>query len=30
MPMEARGQIVKAMVLIRRPRDGALLVSEGG
>jgi ADP-ribose pyrophosphatase YjhB (NUDIX family) len=27
--MGARGQVVKAMVLIRRPRDGALLVSEG-
>jgi ADP-ribose pyrophosphatase YjhB (NUDIX family) len=26
--VEARGQIVKAMVLIQRPRDGALLVSE--
>src|SRR6266550_3088223 len=26
--MESRGQVVKAMVLIRRPRDGALLVSE--
>jgi ADP-ribose pyrophosphatase YjhB (NUDIX family) len=27
--VEAKGQVVKAMVLIRRPRDGALLVSEG-
>jgi ADP-ribose pyrophosphatase YjhB (NUDIX family) len=27
--VEARGQVVKAMALIRRPRDGALLVSEG-
>ncbi|MGN6681290.1 MAG: NUDIX hydrolase [Streptosporangiaceae bacterium] len=27
--MEPRGQVVKAMALIRRPRDGALLVSEG-
>jgi ADP-ribose pyrophosphatase YjhB (NUDIX family) len=27
--MESRGQVVKAMVLIRRPRDGALLVSVG-
>ena len=27
--MEARGQVVKAMGLIRRPRDGAWLVSEG-
>ncbi|MGO8884787.1 MAG: NUDIX domain-containing protein [Streptosporangiaceae bacterium] len=26
--MQPRGQVVKAMVLIRRPRDGALLVSE--
>ena len=26
--MEPKGQVVKAMVLIRRPRDGALLVSE--
>ena len=26
--MESKGQIVKAMVVIRRPRDGALLVSE--
>ena len=26
--MESRGQVVKAMVLIRRSRDGALLVSE--
>ncbi len=26
--MTARGQIVKAMVIIQRPRDGALLVSE--
>lgn len=26
--MESRGQVVKAMVLIQRPRDGALLVSE--
>jgi ADP-ribose pyrophosphatase YjhB (NUDIX family) len=28
IPVESRGQVVKAMVLIRRPRDGALLVSE--
>jgi ADP-ribose pyrophosphatase YjhB (NUDIX family) len=28
IPVEPRGQVVKAMVLIRRPRDGALLVSE--
>jgi hypothetical protein len=27
--MESRGQVVKAMALIQRPRDGALLVSEG-
>ncbi|MGO9079188.1 MAG: NUDIX hydrolase [Streptosporangiaceae bacterium] len=27
--MTSKGQVVKAMVLIRRPRDGALLVSEG-
>jgi ADP-ribose pyrophosphatase YjhB (NUDIX family) len=27
--MASRGQVVKAMALIRRPRDGALLVSEG-
>lgn len=27
--METKGQVVKAMALIRRPRDGALLVSEG-
>jgi ADP-ribose pyrophosphatase YjhB (NUDIX family) len=27
--VEPKGQIVKAMALIRRPRDGALLVSEG-
>ena len=27
--MESRGQVVKAMALIERPRDGALLVSEG-
>jgi ADP-ribose pyrophosphatase YjhB (NUDIX family) len=27
--MAQRGQVVKAMVVIRRPRDGALLVSEG-
>ncbi len=27
--MAQRGQVVKAMVIIRRPRDGALLVSEG-
>ena len=27
--MEPKGQVVKAMVLIRRPSDGALLVSEG-
>lgn len=27
--MEPKGQVVKAMVLIRRPLDGALLVSEG-
>jgi len=27
--MEPRGQVVKAMAMIRRPRDGALLVSEG-
>ena len=27
--MSARGQVVKAMVVIRRPRDGALLVSQG-
>lgn len=26
--MDSRGQVVKAIVLIRRPRDGALLVSE--
>ena len=26
--MEAKGQVVKAMVVIRRPHDGALLVSE--
>lgn len=26
--MESRGQVVKAMALIRRPRDGAVLVSE--
>ena len=26
--MEAKGQVVKAMVVIRRPYDGALLVSE--
>jgi ADP-ribose pyrophosphatase YjhB (NUDIX family) len=26
--MSARGQVVKAMAVIRRPRDGALLVSE--
>jgi ADP-ribose pyrophosphatase YjhB (NUDIX family) len=26
--VEARGQVIKAMVLIQRPRDGALLVSE--
>lgn len=26
--MEPRGQVIKAMVLIRRPRDGALLVSD--
>jgi hypothetical protein len=26
--MESRGQVVKAMVLIQRSRDGALLVSE--
>ena len=26
--MEPRGQVVKAMAMIRRPRDGALLVSE--
>ena len=26
--MESRGQVIKAMVLIQRPRDGALLVSE--
>jgi ADP-ribose pyrophosphatase YjhB (NUDIX family) len=26
--VESRGQVVKAMVVIRRPRDGALLVSE--
>ena len=26
--VESRGQVVKAMVLIRRPRDGALLVSQ--
>jgi len=26
--VESRGQVIKAMVLIRRPRDGALLVSE--
>jgi ADP-ribose pyrophosphatase YjhB (NUDIX family) len=25
----SRGQVVKAMAVIRRPRDGALLVSEG-
>jgi ADP-ribose pyrophosphatase YjhB (NUDIX family) len=29
MAVEPRGQVVKAMVLIRRPHDGALLVSEG-
>ena len=28
IPVESRGQVVKAMVLIQRPRDGALLVSE--
>jgi ADP-ribose pyrophosphatase YjhB (NUDIX family) len=27
--MKSRGQVVKAMALIQRPRDGALLVSEG-
>ena len=27
--METKGQVVKAMVIIRRPRDGALLISEG-
>jgi hypothetical protein len=27
--METKRQVVKAMALIRRPRDGALLVSEG-
>jgi ADP-ribose pyrophosphatase YjhB (NUDIX family) len=27
--MESKGQVVKAMVLIQRPRDGALLVSAG-
>jgi ADP-ribose pyrophosphatase YjhB (NUDIX family) len=27
--MESLGQVVKAMAVIRRPRDGALLVSEG-
>ena len=27
--MSARGQVVKAMVVIRRPRDGALLVCQG-
>lgn len=27
--MSARGQTVKAMAIIRRPRDGALLVSDG-
>jgi ADP-ribose pyrophosphatase YjhB (NUDIX family) len=26
--VDARGQVVKAMAMIRRPRDGALLVSE--
>jgi ADP-ribose pyrophosphatase YjhB (NUDIX family) len=26
--VESKGQVVKAMALIRRPRDGALLVSE--
>jgi ADP-ribose pyrophosphatase YjhB (NUDIX family) len=26
--VKARGQVIKAMVLIQRPRDGALLVSE--
>jgi ADP-ribose pyrophosphatase YjhB (NUDIX family) len=26
--VESRGQVIKAMVLIQRPRDGALLVSE--
>ena len=26
--MSARGQVVKAMAVIRRPADGALLVSE--
>jgi ADP-ribose pyrophosphatase YjhB (NUDIX family) len=26
--VESRGQVVKAMAVIRRPRDGALLVSE--
>jgi ADP-ribose pyrophosphatase YjhB (NUDIX family) len=26
--VDARGQVVKAMAVIRRPRDGALLVSE--
>lgn len=28
IPVEPRGQVIKAMVLIRRARDGALLVSE--
>ena len=28
MPGGSRGQVFKAMVVIRRPRDGALLVSE--
>jgi ADP-ribose pyrophosphatase YjhB (NUDIX family) len=28
IPVEPRGQVIKAMVLIRRPHDGALLVSE--
>jgi len=27
--VESKGQVVKAMAVIRRPRDGALLVSEG-
>jgi ADP-ribose pyrophosphatase YjhB (NUDIX family) len=28
-PVEPRSQVVKAMAVIQRPRDGALLVSEG-
>jgi ADP-ribose pyrophosphatase YjhB (NUDIX family) len=29
IPVEPRAQVVKAMAVIRRPNDGALLVSEG-